>query len=70
MSEKNGAKQKCCMDCAYFRAMIYADDKTDAFYGKCTSTMPTERKMRGGRSSFYPACERFMEAKNGPKTEK
>lgn len=69
MRRKKIQKQDYCGKCAYYRAMIFDDDHTYAFCGKCTIETVVRKRMVIARSAFATACEHFVEAGHGEKTE-
>lgn len=60
MSEKKRRlpqKRRNCVDCEYYRAMVFRDDGSDAFCGRCT--FPTKGRIRPVRSGARKACDDF-----------
>lgn len=62
-------EKNSCGKCAYYRAMIFDDNRTPALCGKCTIETVVRKRMVIARSAFAAACEHFVEAGHGEKTE-
>lgn len=58
---------KCCEDCAYYRALIFKDNWSEAFCGKCTNAGGATKRMRATKNAFSKACDSFVEAGHGKK---
>lgn len=62
---KKTENKKCCMTCAAYRAMVFADDGTDAYCGKCTIIGPSGKRVRAPKSALSHACADYVEAGHG-----
>ena len=52
-------KRSKCGECAYYRALAFRDDGSDAFCGRCTK--PSKSRIRQVRSATRTACDDFTE---------
>ena len=64
-TKRNRNRRSNCMECSHYRPLIFADDGTDAWCGRCTIPTPSGRRLRAVRDAMSPACADFNQRGDG-----